>query len=55
MTSLNSFMTKLSTSVASSLGLFLLGLSDWVPVEATDFADLAAQNVVQPQSALNVM
>ena len=55
MTSLQSFVTKLSTSVASSLGLFLLGLSDWVPVEATDFADLAAQNVAQPQSALDIM
>ena len=55
MTSLQSFVTKLSTSIASSLGLFLLGLSDWVPVEATDFADLAAQNIAQPQSALDAM
>lgn len=54
-TSLQSFTTKLSTSIASSLGLFLLGLTDWIPVEATDFADLAAQNVVQPQSALDAM
>lgn len=53
--SLNSFVTKLTTSLSASLGLFILGLSDWVPIEATDFADLAAQNIPQTQSALNVL
>ncbi len=54
-TSLSSFVTKLSTAVSSSLGLFILGLSGWVDVEATDFADLAAQNIPQPQSALDCL
>ena len=54
-TSLSSFVTKLSTAVSSSLGLFILGFSGWVNVEATDFADLAAQAVVQPESALNCL
>lgn len=54
-TSLSSFVTKLSTAVSSSLGLFILGLSGWVNVEATDFADLAAQNIPQPQSALDCL
>lgn len=52
---LNSFITKLSASLSASLGLFLLGLSSWVNITATDFADLKAQGIVQPQSALNVL
>ncbi len=53
--SLNAFINKLTTSVSSSLGLFILGLSDWIPVEAESFEELAALNVVQPQSALDVL
>ncbi len=52
---LSSFVTKLSTSVSSSLGLFILGLSNWINVEATSFADLQAQNIKQPQQALDVL
>jgi Na+/melibiose symporter-like transporter len=37
------------------LGLFLLGLSGWVEIEATDFADIASQGVAQPESALNML
>jgi Na+/melibiose symporter-like transporter len=54
-TSLSSFTTKLATAISSSLGLFILGFSDWIPIEATDFADLSAQAVVQPQSALDFL
>ena len=53
--SLNAFINKLTTSIASSLGIFILGLSSWVTVEAESFEELAALNVVQPQSALNVL
>lgn len=52
---LNSFVTKLTQSVASSFGLFLLGISGWVEIEATDFADVAAQGIQQPESALNML
>lgn len=52
---MSSFVTKATTSIAGSVGMFLLGLSGWVSVTATDFADLAAQNVIQPDSALNMM
>lgn len=52
---MNSFVTKLTQGIASSLGLFLLGLSGWIEIEATDFADIAAQNVQQPESALNML
>lgn len=52
---LNSFVTKLTASLSASLGLFLLGLSSWVNITATDFADLQAQGIVQPQSALDVL
>lgn len=53
--SLNAFINKLTTSISSSLGLFILGLSDWIPVEAESFEELAALNIVQPQSALDVL
>lgn len=52
---LSSFVTKLTSSVSASLGLFLLGLSDYVPVVAESFEDLQAAGVVQPQNALDVM
>ena len=55
MTSLNSFVTKLTNSVSSSLGLFILGLSNFVSVEAESFEDLAAAGVQQPAEALSVM
>jgi Na+/melibiose symporter-like transporter len=40
------------TGLASAIGIFILGLFGWVTVEATDFADLAAQGVTQSASAL---
>lgn len=52
---MKSFITKATYSIGGSLGLFLMGLFGWVEVNATDFADLAAQNVAQPESALNGM
>lgn len=52
---LSSFVTKLTASVSSSLGLFILGLSNYIPVEAESFEDLAAAGVTQPQEALDVM
>lgn len=51
--SLTAFINKLTTSVASSLGIFLLGLSTWVTVQADSFEELARLNVTQPQSALD--
>lgn len=53
--SLNSFVGKITASVAQSLGMFVVGLFGWVAVEATDFADLAAQGVTQPQSAVDAL
>ena len=53
--SLNAFLNKLTASISSSLGLFILGLSSWIAVEADSFEELAALNVVQPQSALNTL
>lgn len=49
---INTFFSKTTSSVASSLGLFLLSLFGWVTVNAESFADLAAQNVQQSQQAL---
>lgn len=50
-----SFVNKMTNSVGSSLGLLILGFCGWVSVQATDFADLAAQNVAQPQNAIDAM
>lgn len=52
---LSSFVTKLTSSVSSSLGLFILGLSGYISVPADSFEDLAAANVIQPQSAMDCM
>lgn len=35
--------------------MFVLGLGGWIDVEATDFADLAAQNIQQPASAIGAL
>ena len=53
--SLSSFVTKLTSSVSSSLGLFILGLSNYISVPAESFEDIAAAGVTQPQEALDVM
>lgn len=52
---ISSFTTKLTASVSSSLGLFILGLSNYIPVEAESFEDLAAAGVVQPQQAIRYL
>ena len=52
---LSSFVTKLTSSVSASLGLFILGLSNYIPVVAESFEDLERAGVTQPPEALNVM
>ena len=46
---LSSFVIKLTSSVSSSLGLFILGLSNYIPVPTESFEDIAAAGVTQPQ------
>ncbi len=53
--SMQSFVTKLTSSVASSLGLFILGLSNWIPINAESFEDVAALGIQQPAEAMNVL
>lgn len=53
--SLNSFVGKVTGSIAQSLGMFVLGIFGWVTVTATDFADLAAQGIEQPASAIKAL
>ena len=50
---INTFVGKITNSVASSLGLFLLSLFGWKSVTAESFADLAAQGIEQSAEALN--
>ena len=49
---IQTFATKLTTAVSSFLALFLLGLFQWVTVEAESFAELAQLGVTQSQTAL---
>ncbi|MBQ6812495.1 MAG: MFS transporter [Agathobacter sp.] len=49
---INTFTGKVTSSVASSLGLALLSLFSWTTVNADSFADLAAQGVEQSSSAI---
>lgn len=53
--SLNSFVGKVTGSIAQSLGMFVLGIFGWVTVTATDFADLASQGIEQPASAIKAL
>lgn len=50
--SINTFIAKVAPSAASSFGLVVLAMFGWVTVNAESFADLAAQSVMQPDSAL---
>ena len=52
---LSSFVTKLTSSVSASLGLFILGLFNYINVPAESFEDIAAAGVVQPQEAMDAM
>lgn len=51
--SINTFIAKVAPSLATSIGLMILAAFGWVTVNAESFADLAAQNIMQPDSALN--
>ncbi len=52
---MQSFITKLTSSISSSLGLFILGMSNWIPINAESFEDIAALGIQQPEQALNVL
>ena len=49
---LDSFVSKAFGGIGAALALFALGLFQWTPVEASGFADLAAQGVPQSDLAL---
>ncbi len=53
--SLQSFINKATTGIASSLALAILAASGWVEVQGESFADLAAQGVTQSETALNAL
>ncbi len=50
---IQTFSVKITGAVSSALALFLLGLFQWVTVEAESFEELAAMGVTQPPQALN--
>ena len=50
---IQTFSTKLTSAISSSLALFLLGLFRWVSVEAESFAELAGMGIRQSDAALN--
>ena len=49
---IQTFSVKITAAVSASLALFLLGLFNWVSVEASDFAALEAMGVTQTPEAL---
>ena len=49
---IQTFSVKITAAISSSLALFLLGLFNWVSVNASDFAELQALNIQQPPEAL---
>ncbi len=53
--SLQTLMAKATSAIAGSLGLAIIGLAGWINIEASSFADLAAQGVAQPDSAVNAL
>ncbi len=52
---IQTFVTKMASALAGSLGMVLLGLFGWKEVNAESFADLAAQNVQQSDFTLKGM
>lgn len=50
---IQTFSAKLTGSVGSSLGLFLVGIFGFKTIEASNFQDLAASGYVQSQQALD--
>ena len=49
---IQTFSVKITAAISSSLALFLLGLFNWISVQASDFAELQALNVQQPPEAI---
>ena len=49
---IQTFSVKITSAISSSLALFLLGLFNWISVQASDFAELQALNVQQPPEAI---
>ncbi len=50
---IQTFSVKITGAVSSALALFLLGLFQWITVEAESFEELAAMNIQQSTGALN--
>ncbi len=53
--SLKSFVSKATSGVAASLGMFILALAGWKEVQAESFAELAVLNVQQTPAALDAL
>ena len=50
---IQTFSVKITGAVSSALALFLLGLFNWISVEAESFEQLAAMGIQQSATALN--
>lgn len=53
--SLRSFITKATSGVATSLGLFILAIAGWQTIQADSFASLAESNIQQTAGALDAL
>ena len=50
---IQTFSVKITAAISSSLALFLLGLFNWISVQASDFAELERLGIQQSAQALN--
>ena len=50
---IQTFSVKITAAISSALALFMLGMFNWVSVEASDFAALEAMGVTQTPEALS--
>ena len=50
---IQTFVTKMASALAGTLGMFLLGFFGWQEVNVESFKDLAAQNIQQSEFTLN--
>lgn len=50
---IQTFSAKISSAIATSLGLFVLGLFDWNSISASSFAEIEQLGITQSATALN--
>lgn len=50
---IQTFTSKITAAISSSLGMFVLGIFGWISVQANDFAELERLGITQPPAAIH--